>query len=68
MINDPTQMTASARLDELARLLARAVQRQLVAQRKRQFEPRNSQVRLDDEPDGEAPCRTRVQSPQSRIA
>ena len=68
LVQIPVGLVAAERTDELARLLAHGVQRHLLVQRKVNVEPRNSQVRLDDDAHPEAPCRSRVRSLQSRIA
>ena len=63
---DPTTMTPTERLAEMAELLARGVQRFLAARSKAFGEPRNSQVRLAALGHVEAPCGSGALSPQSR--
>jgi hypothetical protein len=63
---DPAVMAPSDRPDELAELLARAIQRYLAAECKAPSAAKNSQVRLAALAVGEAPCGSRALNPQSR--
>ena len=65
---DPTAMTEQERFAELAELLARGVQRFFAAECKPKAPPRNPREQLDVLPAVEAPCGSRVLSPQSRTA
>ena len=59
-------MTEAERFDEVAELLARGVQRHFAQAIKAGSKPRNSQVRLDEVAPAEAPCASRVLSPQNQ--
>lgn len=69
---DPAAMTEVERLDELAELLARGAMRWFAAKRKARSDTaaaRNVEIRqnrLDAVAVAEAPCGSRVQSPQSK--
>lgn len=62
---DPSRISAAERLAEIAELLALGVQRLLASECKSSAAPKNSQVRLAEVGPVEAPCASRVQSPQS---
>jgi hypothetical protein len=64
----PDAMTAAERLDEIAEILAFAYQRLVAAECKAAAQPRNSKVRLAAVGAAEAPCGSRVHSPQSKPA
>ena len=67
--NDAALLTPAERLEELAELFARGLQRHFAAERKAllaQSSANNCSNRLDVLPTAEAPCCSRVQSPQSR--
>jgi hypothetical protein len=62
---DPAALTAAERLAEIGSILAAGFLRLVAAEGKARAQPRNSQVRLAAVGAGEAPCGSRVLSPQS---
>jgi hypothetical protein len=64
----PDAMTATERLAEIAEILATGFQRLIAAECKAAVQPRNSKVRLAAVGAAEAPCGSRVHSPQSKPA
>ena len=61
-------LTEAERFAEIAELLARGVQRFLVAEIKATAKPRNSRDPLDDDGEHEAPCGPRATRPRSKTA
>jgi hypothetical protein len=68
MHRDPVSMTEAERLDELADLLARGVQRYFAAQIKATATAKKSSHDLDVIAAAEAACGSRVHRPQSATA
>jgi hypothetical protein len=64
-VTDPASMTAAERLAEIAEILATGYQRLVATECKAAAKPRNSKVRLAAVGAAEAPCDSRVHSPQS---
>jgi len=62
---DPAAMTPRERLDELAELLARGLQRYFADEGKAPASTKNSQVRLAAPGEAEAPCGPHALSPES---
>jgi hypothetical protein len=61
----PATMTETQRLAEIGTILAAGFLRLVAAEGKARAQPRNSQVRLAAVGAAEAPCGSRVLSPQS---
>lgn len=61
-------MTEAERALELAELLARGLQRLLIAECKAELQPRNSREQLAAVAAPEAPCGARALNPQSKTA